>query len=132
MNNIIEVSKEENLGKKYEAYYNGKSSGIWRLEKKFGDIFELYDENGSGITDLYYVSEIASLEFKEVIDWSEMPVDTKVLVSKDGKKWLRRHFAKYEDGKVYCFNGGYTSFTIVNYGYLSNAVIWKYAKLYQE
>ena len=130
--NIKEVLKEENLGKKYEAYYNGKSNGIWVLKKEAYGIFELYNEHEDGITDLYYVSEIINLEFKEVIDWSEIPVDTKVLVSKDGENWLRRYFAKYEDGKIYCFNSGYTSFTIVNYDFLSNSTTWKYVKLYQE
>ena len=130
MNNIIEVSKEENLGKKYEAYYNGKSNGIWVLKKEAYGIFELYNEHEDGITDLYYVSEIINLEFKEVIDWSEIPVDTKVLVSKDGENWLRRYFAKYENDKVYCFDSGATSFSVQD----DNLDIspWEYVKLYEE
>ena len=76
------------MGKKYEAYNN-----IWTLKEEAEDVFELYSEYEDGITDLYYVSEIASLEFKEVIDWSEIPVDTKVLVSRNGKDWYRRYFA---------------------------------------
>ena len=125
--NIIEVGKKENVGKKYKAY-----NGIWVLKEEANGTLELYNENEVGITNLCYVSEIINLEFEEVIDWSKVPVDTKVLVSDDGKEWSRRHFAKYEDGKVYCFNDGYTSFTIVNYAYLSNATLWNYAKLYQE
>ena len=127
--NIIEVLKKENVGKKYEAYYNGKSNGIWVLKKEAYGIFELYDENGNGITDSYYVSEIASLEFKEVIDWSEMPIDTKVLVSKDGENWLRRYFAKYEDGKIYFFSCGASSYSVDD---ISNVLSWEYVKLYQE
>jgi hypothetical protein len=84
------------------------------------------------LTEAYFSSQIARMEFEEVIDWSKIPVDTKVLVSEDGKEWSRRHFAKYEDGKVYCFNDGFTSFTIVNCAHLSNATLWEYAKLYQE
>ena len=45
-------------------------------------------------------------------DWSKVEVDTPILVrySEDGK-WLRRHFAKYEDGIVYAWKDAYTSWT---------------------
>ena len=122
--NIIEVSKKENLGKKYEAYNN-----IWTLKEEAEDVFELYNEYEDGITDLYYVSEIASLEFKEIIDWSEMPVDTKVLVSKDNEIWFKRYFAKYENGKIYCFRNGASSFSADDE---TDILTWKYVKLYEE
>ena len=122
--NIIEVIRKENVGKKYEAYNN-----IWTLKEEDEDVFELYNEYEDGITDLYYVSEIASLEFKEVIDWSEIPVDTKVLVSSDGKNWHKRYFAKYKGGEVYCFDSGATSFSVDRDSYIS---AWEYVKLYEE
>ena len=57
-------------------------------------------------------------------DWSKVEVDTPILVkeSEDGK-WHRRYFAKYEDGVVYAWNCGCTSW--------SETVMtpWKYAKL---
>ena len=127
--NIIEIGKKENVGKKYEAYNNGKSNGIWTLKEEVEDVFELYNEYEDGITNLYYVSEIASLEFKEVIDWSKIPVDTKVLVSKDGENWLRRYFAKYEDDKIYFFSCGASSYSVDD---ISNVLSWEYVKLYQE
>ena len=45
-------------------------------------------------------------------DWSKVAVDTPILVrqTKDGE-WLRRHFAKYEDGIVYTWKDGHTSWT---------------------
>ena len=45
-------------------------------------------------------------------DWSKVEVDTPILVrySEDGE-WLRRHFAKYEDGIVYTWKDAYTSWT---------------------
>ena len=122
--NIIEVIRKENVGKKYEAYNN-----IWTLKEEAEDVFELYNEYEDGITDLYYVSEIASLEFKEVIDWSKMPVDTKVLVSNDGKDWYRRYFAEYRDDKIYCFDSGATSFSVDRNSYIS---AWEYVILYEE
>ena len=127
--NIIEIGKKENVGKKYEAYNNGKSNGIWTLKEEVEDVFELYNEYEDGITNLYYVSEIASLEFKEVIDWSKIPVDTKLLVSKDGENWLRRYFAKYEDDKIYFFSCGASSYSVDD---ISNVLSWEYVKLYQK
>ena len=130
--NVIEIAKKENVGKRYEITIDDDSIGIWEFEETYRkNEFEFY-RNGSSLSGSYYTSLITKMEFKEVIDWSKVPVDTKVLVSDDGKEWIRRHFAKYEDGKVYCFNDGYTSFTIVNYAYLSNATSWEYCKLYQE
>ena len=122
--NIIEVARKENVGKKYEAYNN-----IWTLKEEAEDVFELYSEYEDGITDLYYVSEIINLEFKEVIDWSEIPVDTKVLVSKDNEIWFKRYFAKYENGKIYCFRNGASSFSADDE---ADILTWKYVKLYEE
>ena len=130
--NIIEVSKKENIGKVYEIFIDGENKGKWEIEEIRKGEFEIFNVEGKPLDEIYFISQIARMEFEEVIDWSKIPVDTKVLVSDDGKEWDRRHFAKYEDGKVYCFNDGYTSFTIVNYAYLSNATPWEYAKLYQE
>ena len=45
------------------------------------------------------------------IDWSKVEVDTKVLVSDDGEEWHKRHFARYEEGIVYVWNYGGTSWT---------------------
>lgn len=60
------------------------------------------------------------------IDWSEVPVDTPVLISNDKKIWFKRYFARYEDGKVYCWLNGKTSWTAeceFSTGH------WNYAKL---
>ena len=57
-------------------------------------------------------------------DWSKVEVDTPILVRTDeATSWLRRYFAKYEDGKVYAWNGGGTSWTACGVSK------WKYAKL---
>ena len=130
--NIIEVAKKENVGKYYKIFIDGVSKGVWELkETSRRNEFDFYKDRLL-LTETYFSSQLMRMEFREVTDWSKVPVDTKVLVSDDGEEWNRRHFAKYEDGKVYCFNDGYTSFTIVNYAYLSNATSWEYAKLYQE
>ena len=64
-------------------------------------------------------------EYKEPeTDWSKVAVDTPILVrqTKDGE-WLRRHFAKYEDGDVYAWDVGRTSWSA------DGVNTWKYAKL---
>ena len=67
-------------------------------------------------------------EYKEPeeleIDWSKIKVDTPILV-RQGKTgdWLERHFAKYENGNVYAWVDGQTSWTG------ADEIKWKYAKL---
>lgn len=58
------------------------------------------------------------------VDWSKVEVDTPILV-RDGEdcKWIRRHFAKYEDGDVYAWSSGCTSWSE------TGTRFWKYAKL---
>ena len=60
------------------------------------------------------------------VDWSKVEVDTPILVRNDDYAtvaWLRRYFAEYDDGVVYAWNCGCTSW--------SETVMtpWKYAKL---
>ena len=57
-------------------------------------------------------------------DWSKVEVDTPILV-RQGKngRWLERHFAKYENGEVYAWVDGQTSWTG------ADEIKWKYAKL---
>ena len=60
-------------------------------------------------------------------DWSKVEVDTPILVrySEDGdEEWIKRHFAKYENGKVYAWFDGCTSWSTEGH-----MVIWNYAKL---
>ena len=126
--NIIEVSKKENIGKVYEIFIDGENKGKWEIEEIKKGEFEFFNVKGEVLDEIYFISQITRMEFKEVIDWSKMPVDTKVLVSKDGEIWFRRYFAKYEDGKIYCFRSGASSFSADE----DDIIDWKYVKLYQE
>ena len=59
------------------------------------------------------------------VDWNKVEVDTPILVRDfEGSDWFRRHFAKYENGTVYAWDGGDTSWS-------GGDVMteWKYAKL---
>lgn len=65
-------------------------------------------------------------EYKEPeVDWSKVEVDTPILVRDyESQEWEARHFAKYEDGVIYSWDGGSTSWTS-----RGNVTEWKYAKL---
>ena len=59
------------------------------------------------------------------VDWSKVKVDTPILVRDyESQEWEARHFAKYEDGVIYSWDGGSTSWTS-----RGNVTEWKYAKL---
>lgn len=68
-------------------------------------------------------------EYEPRVDWSKVEVDTKVLVSNNNENWLKRYFSKYEDGKVYAWHQGKTSWSVKS---RFDVVQWKYAKLYEE
>ena len=66
-------------------------------------------------------------EYKEhEVDWTKVKVDTPVLVrSCETDSWKKRYFAKYEDGAVYTFINGYTSWT----SECHTPILWSFAKL---
>lgn len=81
------------------------------------DIVKIFDNGGKTIWK------------RDEIDWSKIPVDTKVLVkNSENVKWDRRYFAKYENGKVFTFTNGATSWSTSRPNNLI-VVSWKYAKL---
>lgn len=73
-----------------------------------------------------HIKEWCKSEYVEYeTDWSKVPVDTKVMVRYgNSKEWVNRHFCKFENGKVFTFNDGRTTFT--SNGYSSG---WSYVKL---
>ena len=70
----------------------------------------------------------ANSEYEEYVDWSKVPVDTKILVrDSENASWAPRHFAGVAHGCIYAFSYGRTSFTCNSKGRS-----WRYAKLYKE
>lgn len=64
------------------------------------------------------------------IDWSTVAVDTPILVrDSENTEWLKKHFAKYENGIVYVWNLGRTSWSAPNNKSVS---AWQYAKLIED
>ena len=68
-------------------------------------------------------------EYKEPeTDWSKVAVDTLILVrDSDTGEWGKRHFARYENGNIYAWADGCTSWTANG-----NTTMWEYAKLAEE
>lgn len=122
--NIKEVFKKCNDGDCVIDNFNKK----WKVDGE--ELREMYFGNWCNLINFYTLKQILYLDFKKVydIDWSKLEVDTKILVSFDNEKWYKRYFAKFEDGKIYTFANGTTSFSY-NYREL---VPWQYAKLYKE
>lgn len=59
------------------------------------------------------------------IDWSKVAVDTPILVNDSNDHgWLKRYFAKYENGSVFTWSDGATSWSIEGY-----TTAWVLAKL---
>ena len=60
------------------------------------------------------------------VDWSKVAVDTPIFVrDSKGSVWRNRYFAKYENGKVYTWLGGATSWSVDS----GEVTDWKFAKL---
>lgn len=71
---------------------------------------------------------------RKEIDWTKVPVDTKVLVRNFKEEWVKRYFAEYKDGMFYAFNNGGTSWSTSNktsWG-VSNKTSWRECKLAEE
>lgn len=78
------------------------------------------------LTTLWLLEEYEEPKEPET-DWSKVTVDTPILV-RQGKNgtWLERHFAKYENGNVYAWVDGQTSWTG------ADKIKWKYSKLAED
>lgn len=48
-----------------------------------------------------------------IIDWSKIPVDTPIMVKINGQ-YINRHFASYNDNRVYFYKDGKTSWTALS------------------
>ena len=93
------------------------------------EITKVYDLNEYAFSSLEFSTENRDLlwSIEDKVDWNKVEVDTKVLVrNKPDDNWLKRHFAKYEDGKVYVFKNGRTSWS-------SRGIThWQETKLWEE
>lgn len=62
------------------------------------------------LNDTYYCIDIGKK--LNIIDWSTVKVDTKILVrDRENDNWRRRYFAYYKNGEVYVYCNGKTSWS---------------------
>lgn len=73
------------------------------------------------------IEKWANAEYVPFVDWSNVAVDTPIFVSDSNFTakiiGVKRHFAKYEDGIIYAFENGQTSWTT------DKVNGWEYARL---
>jgi hypothetical protein len=124
--NYFDAVKKENIGKTYKIFIDGVNKGVWELKNGFStEEFDFY-RDGEPLTEIYFSSQLIRMRFKEVVDWSKIPVDTLVEVSDDGEKFIKRHFAKYERGMIFVWGDGRSSKT----AYSENDVVkWEMANI---
>lgn len=74
--------------------------------------------------------QIDIAEYLGIVDWSKVEVDTPIFVRMSNEEvWKCRYFAMYEDGEVYAWQLGRTSWSNVK---KNSPIAWKYAKLADE
>ena len=141
---LVELSS---YGKKELHYVTLCKEGMVLVDKEgyHGNLKYFNDDLSSSlsskikITKIYDLSEYASmsLEFstenrdllwnvEDEVDWDEVEVDTKVLVrDKPDGEWVKRYFAKYENGKVYVFDDGRTSWNCRGITHWEETKLWE-------
>lgn len=77
------------------------------------------------------VKEWSEQEYvKPPVDWSKVPVDTKVFVrDSDGGFWCPRYFARFENGKIVTWKYGATSFSAEGF---DDVTWWRQGKLAED
>ena len=128
---IWEIMKEENVGKRYKT--NEDNENVYVITKGVNR-FYLEVIRGIGRHTCILSCDLLERDFEEIIDWSKVAVDTKILVADfigndDEIVWKKRHFAKNENGKIYSWDTGFTSFTIDSDDLCAS---WDFVKLYKE
>ena len=109
------------------AEYIDEYRDIWHVNTDNGIANQV---TGRDITEELPLKIILAMDFKKYVDWSKVPVDTKILVKDNHEnEQVRRHFARFEDGKIRAWNDGLTSFTAKDDRYCT---FWECAKLYEE
>lgn len=77
------------------------------------------------------IKEWSEQEYVEsTIDWTKVPVDTKILVrDSEDEPWRKRYFARYENNTIFAWCNGSTSYSASGY---NDVTFWKCGKLAEE
>lgn len=112
-------------GPDYYGYLNNFNSNFETIRYKIIKVYSC-----SAFNDIAYKLSCEDREIiwsSENIDWSKVEVDTPIYVGDTPSDvTAARHFAKYENGRIYAWNNGTTSFTATGSKTTSS---WCYARL---
>lgn len=130
-------NKEKYAEKIVEIACSGHKIAICRETKEPIDCMEVLCKkcDFNMVCSSSYVDRINKWAEQEYVeyetDWNKVPVDTPILVklSKDDADIFKRHFCKYENNKVFCWNDGRTSFSVAD---KSCYTYWNYTELANE
>ena len=116
-NKIIELAIDEGV----LALKNGEPALCAKIKCEDCDLHK----SNSCKYDAYRFREWLNSEYvAPPVDWSKVAVDTQILVrDSEEEAWRKRYFARYDNGIVYAWGGGTTSW---NAERITN---WKMAKL---
>ena len=118
----IELSKET-VGKKYTC----SNGSVYVVEQIMKDTYDLACSDGDSITASEFLSDLFKYNFEEVVDWSQVPIDTKVLTSENKHgDWKKRYFAGCENGRPTGWFAGSASWSE------TTRSSWSYMKLADE
>ena len=118
-NEIIELAVNAGMF----ALKNGKPAICKEIKCEECDF---YEPDSCGRSTYNFREWLNSEYVEPPIDWSKVAVDTPILVrDSEEEAWRKRHFAKYENGMVYTWSAGSTSWSAQR----SNVVRWEMAKL---
>lgn len=111
---------QEKIVNQYESFCIGFfNESLVYITLSHDTITKIYENTPDGLKIIW--------DRKNFIDWANVAIDTKVQVKHIGGRWENRYFAKYEDGKVYTFTDGATSFSTDG-----SLIAWDEARLYKE
>ena len=112
---LVKDRENEEWKKRHFAKYEFGRVYVWNNGSTSWSACRMYD---------YKYAKLPEDEKKPETNWSKVEVDTPILVrQREDSKWYKRYFAKYENGKIYAWENGRTSWNIDNMAY------WQYAKL---
>lgn len=115
---LVRDKENDEWKRRYFAKYEHGRVYVWSNGSTSWSACRMYD---------YKYAKLAEDEKEPEIDWGKVKIDTPILV-RQGKNgtWLERHFAKHENGDVYAWVDGQTSWTG------ADEIKWKYVKLPED
>lgn len=108
----------------------------WKYTDRNFDVMKIYKNKNTFYlsNDIFKDENLELIWERDDIDWDKIEVDTPILVSDNGENWYHRYFAKYENGNIFTFVDGRTSWSVEDYktNDLNPFLTWRYAKLIKE